>query len=178
MDAQTFAATTRRPRFRRASEPPAFADFTNDDVHIVRQLARHRFLRLDTHRRARRPLARPHQRSPFAALSMPVTSTGRARSSTTTRPPVHPHRLRARRPRRTAIDPTRRHRVRQRRMEPQEPQGRPPVHRTSIGDRRFLGRAATRHWYPSRRAIHPSQRHHRRFSRPKLAPHANRCRCA
>ena len=44
MDAQTFAATTRRPRFRRASEPPAFR-LTDDDVHIVRQLARHRFLR-------------------------------------------------------------------------------------------------------------------------------------
>src|SRR5437763_7647061 len=34
----------RRPRFRRASEPPAFR-LTDDDVVIVRQLARHRFLR-------------------------------------------------------------------------------------------------------------------------------------
>src|ERR1700730_5364868 len=34
----------RRPRFRRASEPPAFR-VTDDDVVIVRQLARHRFLR-------------------------------------------------------------------------------------------------------------------------------------
>ena len=34
----------RRPRFRRASEPPAFR-LTDDDVEIVRQLARHRFLR-------------------------------------------------------------------------------------------------------------------------------------
>jgi DNA-binding Lrp family transcriptional regulator len=34
----------RRPRFRRASEPPAFR-LTDDDVAIVRQLARHRFLR-------------------------------------------------------------------------------------------------------------------------------------
>ena len=33
-----------RPRFRRASEPPAFR-LTDDDVDIVRQLARHRFLR-------------------------------------------------------------------------------------------------------------------------------------
>src|SRR5437899_9833331 len=35
---------TRRPRFRRASDPPAFR-LTDDDVEIVRQLARHRFLR-------------------------------------------------------------------------------------------------------------------------------------
>src|SRR5258708_28165153 len=35
---------TRRPRFRRASEPPAFR-VTDDDVEIVRQLARYRFLR-------------------------------------------------------------------------------------------------------------------------------------
>src|SRR5229473_5239433 len=35
---------TRRPRFRRASEPPAFR-LTDDDVEIVRQLARFRFLR-------------------------------------------------------------------------------------------------------------------------------------
>jgi hypothetical protein len=35
---------TRLPRFRRASEPPVFR-LTDDDVEIVRQLARHRFLR-------------------------------------------------------------------------------------------------------------------------------------
>jgi hypothetical protein len=34
----------RRPRFRRASEPPAFR-LTDDDLAIIRQLARHRFLR-------------------------------------------------------------------------------------------------------------------------------------
>ncbi len=34
----------RRPRFRRAAQPPAFR-LTDDDVAIVRQLARHRFLR-------------------------------------------------------------------------------------------------------------------------------------
>jgi DNA-binding Lrp family transcriptional regulator len=44
MDAQTLVTTTRRPRFCRASEPPAFR-LTDDDVHIVRQLARHRFLK-------------------------------------------------------------------------------------------------------------------------------------
>ena len=44
MDAQTLIGPTRRPRFRRASEPPAFR-LTDDDVQIVRQLARHRFLR-------------------------------------------------------------------------------------------------------------------------------------
>ena len=44
MDAQTLVPPTRRPRFRRASEPPAFR-LTDDDAEIVRQLARHRFLR-------------------------------------------------------------------------------------------------------------------------------------
>jgi hypothetical protein len=44
METQSLAAPTRRPRFRRASEPPAFR-LTDDDVAIVRQLARHRFLR-------------------------------------------------------------------------------------------------------------------------------------
>jgi DNA-binding Lrp family transcriptional regulator len=38
------ASPQRRPRFRRAPEPPAFR-LTDDDVDIVRQLARHRFLR-------------------------------------------------------------------------------------------------------------------------------------
>jgi len=44
MDVATITETTRRPRFRRASEPPAFR-LTDDDVIIVRQLARYRFLR-------------------------------------------------------------------------------------------------------------------------------------
>jgi Replication-relaxation len=44
MELQSPAAPTRRPRFRRAPEPPAFR-VTDDDVYIVRQLARHRFLR-------------------------------------------------------------------------------------------------------------------------------------
>lgn len=34
---------TRRPRFRRASEPPAFR-LTDSDIEIVRQVARHRFI--------------------------------------------------------------------------------------------------------------------------------------
>jgi hypothetical protein len=41
---QEIITSTRRPRFRRASEPPAFR-LTDDDVVIIRQLARHRFLR-------------------------------------------------------------------------------------------------------------------------------------
>ena len=42
---ETTALTAqRRPRFRRAPEPPAFR-VTEDDVAIIRQLARHRFLR-------------------------------------------------------------------------------------------------------------------------------------
>src|SRR5580693_5872922 len=44
MDAAVVEKQTRRPRFRRASEPPAFR-LTDDDVEIVRHLARHRFLR-------------------------------------------------------------------------------------------------------------------------------------
>jgi hypothetical protein len=38
------AQPLRRPRFRRASEPPAFR-LTDDDVEIVRQIARHRLIR-------------------------------------------------------------------------------------------------------------------------------------
>jgi hypothetical protein len=44
MDTQAVVAPIRRPRFRRASEPSAFR-LTDDDVAIVRHLARHRFLR-------------------------------------------------------------------------------------------------------------------------------------
>src|SRR5580704_15239381 len=44
MQTQSSVSPTRRPRFRRATEPPAFR-LTDDDVHIVRQLARRRFLR-------------------------------------------------------------------------------------------------------------------------------------
>ncbi|MGO9135503.1 MAG: replication-relaxation family protein [Methylovirgula sp.] len=44
MSALSISSLSRRPRFRRASEPPAFR-LTDDDVDIVRHLARHRFLR-------------------------------------------------------------------------------------------------------------------------------------
>ena len=44
MPEQSLAKQERRPRFRRAAEPPAFR-LTDDDVEIVRLLARHRFLR-------------------------------------------------------------------------------------------------------------------------------------
>jgi hypothetical protein len=40
----TLLSRARRPRLRRAPEPPPFR-VTDDDVAIVRQLARHRFLR-------------------------------------------------------------------------------------------------------------------------------------
>jgi len=40
----TGEGVTRRPRFRRASNAPAFR-VTNDDIEIIRYLARHRFLR-------------------------------------------------------------------------------------------------------------------------------------
>src|SRR5580692_2935308 len=44
MDAALVEKQTRRPRFRRAAEPPAFR-LTDDDVEIVRQVARHRLIR-------------------------------------------------------------------------------------------------------------------------------------
>jgi hypothetical protein len=44
MENVAVSTPTRRPRFRRASEPPAFR-LTDDDIVIVRQLARYRFLR-------------------------------------------------------------------------------------------------------------------------------------
>jgi len=44
MDAVAVERQIRRPRFRRASEPPAFR-LTDDDVEIVRQVARFRFIR-------------------------------------------------------------------------------------------------------------------------------------
>jgi DNA-binding Lrp family transcriptional regulator len=44
MQTETIIPPARRPRFRRASEPPAFR-LTDDDIEIVRLLARHRFLR-------------------------------------------------------------------------------------------------------------------------------------
>ena len=44
MDVAAIERPTRRPRFRRASEPPAFR-LTDDDVEIVRHIARFRFLR-------------------------------------------------------------------------------------------------------------------------------------
>jgi hypothetical protein len=44
METGVITSPTRLPRFRRASEPPAFR-LTDDDIVIVRQLARYRFLR-------------------------------------------------------------------------------------------------------------------------------------
>src|ERR1700754_2317545 len=44
MQEATMSKPVRRPRFRRALEPPAFR-LTDDDVALVRLLARHRFLR-------------------------------------------------------------------------------------------------------------------------------------
>ncbi|HTW53359.1 MAG TPA: replication-relaxation family protein, partial [Stellaceae bacterium] len=44
MDVGAVERSTRLPRFRRASEPPAFR-LTDDDVEIVRQVARHRLIR-------------------------------------------------------------------------------------------------------------------------------------
>src|SRR5579872_538378 len=44
MSAAAKSNAARRPRYRRAPEPPAFR-LTDDDVAIVRLLARHRFLR-------------------------------------------------------------------------------------------------------------------------------------
>src|SRR6266404_4916083 len=44
MQSMTTSEPLRRPGFRRASEPPPFR-LTDDDVVMVRLLARHRFLR-------------------------------------------------------------------------------------------------------------------------------------
>src|SRR5215213_7732056 len=44
MEAAPVQQSVRRPRFRRASEPPPFR-LTDDDVEIIRHIARHRFLR-------------------------------------------------------------------------------------------------------------------------------------
>src|SRR5437762_7896394 len=44
MDAAAVGARTRRPRFRRAVEPPPFR-LTDDDVEIVRIVARHRLIK-------------------------------------------------------------------------------------------------------------------------------------
>jgi len=44
MDVAAVVRPTRLPRFRRASEPPVFR-LTDDDVEIVRQVARHRLIR-------------------------------------------------------------------------------------------------------------------------------------
>src|SRR5437870_2392734 len=44
MDVAAVGAQTRRPRFRRAAEPPPFR-LTDDDVEIVRVVARHRLIR-------------------------------------------------------------------------------------------------------------------------------------
>src|SRR5205807_8724819 len=44
MDAAALGTQTRRPRFRRAPEPPPFR-LTPDDVEIIRQVARHRLIR-------------------------------------------------------------------------------------------------------------------------------------
>src|SRR5579862_6719708 len=44
MDISAVGAPTRRPRFKRAAEPPPFR-LTDDDVEIVRVVARHRLIR-------------------------------------------------------------------------------------------------------------------------------------
>src|ERR1051325_396753 len=44
MDVAAAGGPTRRPRFRRAAEPPPFR-LTDDDVEIVRVVARHRLIR-------------------------------------------------------------------------------------------------------------------------------------
>jgi hypothetical protein len=119
MDLQSIVAPTRRPRFRRASEPPAFR-LTDDDVHIVRQLVRHRFLRsahiaalvgrsLDrTNDRLLRLFHAAYIDRPRAQLDFyPVGSA----------PMVYALADRGAAP----DDRARRHRVRQCRMEPQEP---------------------------------------------------------
>src|SRR5437764_13105304 len=44
MDVSAIGSPARRPRFRRAAEPPPFR-LTDDDIEIVRFIARHRLIR-------------------------------------------------------------------------------------------------------------------------------------
>src|SRR5215210_4536200 len=44
MESVPVQRSVRRPRFRRAVEPPPFR-LTDDDIEIIRHIARHRFLR-------------------------------------------------------------------------------------------------------------------------------------
>ena len=76
MDVVAVERSIRLPRFRRASEPPAFR-LTDDDVEIVRQVARHRLLR-STHIAALigRSIDRINDR--LKLLFTPAISTGRA----------------------------------------------------------------------------------------------------
>ena len=161
MDAQTLVTPTRRPRFRRAPEPPAFR-LTDDDVHIVRQLARHRFLR-STHIAALvgRSLDRTNDR---LLRLFHAGYVDRPRAQLDYYPTAGSSPIAYALADRGARLLIQRDGIEFANVEwkPEEPQGRPPVHRASIGDRRFLGRAATRHRRPTRRAIHPSQRHHER----------------
>jgi hypothetical protein len=94
----------RRPRFRRASEPPAFR-LTDDDVAIVRHLAHHRFLR-STHIAALvgRSLDRTNDR---LARLFHAGYIDRPRAQLDRFPTAgSPDRLRTRRSRGTALDRT------------------------------------------------------------------------
>jgi|SRR5260221_8968903 len=73
----------RTPRFRRAAEPPPFR-LTDDDVEIVRVVARHRLI-ISTHiaELVGRSLDRTNNR--LMRLSMQAISTGNAPSSTASR---------------------------------------------------------------------------------------------
>jgi hypothetical protein len=64
MELKSVVAPTRHQRFRRTAEPPPFR-LTDDDVEIVRQLARHGFLRST------------HIAALVCAFSMRATSTDR-----------------------------------------------------------------------------------------------------
>ena len=147
---------------------------TDDDVHIVRQLARHRFLK-STHIAALvgRSLDRTNDR---LLRLFHAGYINRPRAQLDYYPTAGSSPIAYALADRGARLLIRRDGIEFANVEPKEPQGRPSVHRTSIGDRRFLGRASARHRRSTRRAIHPPQRHPSLASPSRRAPPAIRCR--
>ncbi|WP_414645996.1 MULTISPECIES: replication-relaxation family protein [unclassified Bradyrhizobium] len=131
---------TRRPRFRRSSEPPVFR-VTDDDVVILRLLARHRFLR-STHISALvdRSLDRTNDRlcRPFHAgyidrprARLDYYPTAGSAPMVYALADLGANLLNDREPH-TALED---------RVERKESRSRPPVHGTSTGNRGLPGPA-------------------------------------
>ena len=54
------AKAARRPRFRRAAQPPPFR-LTDKDIEIIRLIARHQFMRSNSYSRASQSIPRPNE---------------------------------------------------------------------------------------------------------------------